>query len=381
MIRRPPRSTLFPYTTLFRSDRCAEPRAQYHSHGRSWIPPARRVPDQGPRSALEALPLRVRPGPERAADPGGDPPVRGSRHAPRRARLAGGAALGAARDHRRPLVRLAAGDGERTGATLVRRCRTARGGAAGCASAGSGARAQPNIGADADIAPGAHADPSASAHADPPTHAHADSPTRAHADAAPVNADADTGADADTHASANSDACGRPPTRTDVGASAEADRGPLWACRSPPTRGAAAYGGGRPAAPGRALVRGRALGLERVEVVRHRVGLRASWCPRPAPAPARRADPGERRVRRRAARRQLLLALRARRAPVAVVRADGRRARGRPGGWRRGARGARARALRAPRRRRPAARDVRGLRGRRHGDGHPPAGLLGRRRH
>src|SRR2546430_10771278 len=61
MIRRPPRSTLFPYTTLFRSDRCAEPRAQYHSHGRSWIPPARRVPDQGPRSALEALPLRVRP--------------------------------------------------------------------------------------------------------------------------------------------------------------------------------------------------------------------------------------------------------------------------------------------------------------------------------
>src|SRR5439155_802509 len=146
-------------------DRCAEPRAQYHSHGRSRIPPARRVPDQGPRSALEALPLRVRPGPERAADPGGDPSVRGSRHAPRRARHAGGAALGAARDRRRPLVRLAAGDGERTGATLVRRCRTARGGAAGCASAGSGARAQPNIGADADIAPGAHADPSASAYA------------------------------------------------------------------------------------------------------------------------------------------------------------------------------------------------------------------------
>src|SRR3712207_7331913 len=26
MIRRPPRSTLFPYTTLFRSRRCAEPR-------------------------------------------------------------------------------------------------------------------------------------------------------------------------------------------------------------------------------------------------------------------------------------------------------------------------------------------------------------------
>src|SRR5207245_2391121 len=111
-----------------------------------------------------------------------------------------------------------------------------------------------------------------------------------------------------------------------VGASAEGDRGPLWACRSPPTRGAAADGGGRPARRGRALVGDRALGLERVEVVRHRVGLRASWCPRPAPAPARRADPGERRVRRRAAGRQLLLALRARRAPVAVVRADSRRA-------------------------------------------------------
>src|SRR2546427_9870472 len=27
----------------------------------------------------------------------------------------------------------------------------------------------------------------------------------------------------------------RSPTRTDVGASAEGDRGPLWACRSPPT--------------------------------------------------------------------------------------------------------------------------------------------------
>src|SRR3712207_6860210 len=33
MIRRPPRSTLFPYTTLFRSDAAA--RAQRHDHGRA----------------------------------------------------------------------------------------------------------------------------------------------------------------------------------------------------------------------------------------------------------------------------------------------------------------------------------------------------------
>src|SRR5207244_393638 len=136
-------------------------------------------------------------------------------------------------------------------------------------------------------------------------------------DRPPVIADAEPAADPAPPAPANSAACGRPPTRTDVGASAEGDRGPLWACRSPPTRGAAADGGGRPARRGRALVGDRALGLERVEVVRHRVGLRASWCPRPAPAPARRADPGERRVRRRAAGRQLLLALRPRRAPAA----------------------------------------------------------------
>src|SRR5215475_14935191 len=34
MIRRPPRSTLFPYTTLFRSGRCRDPR---------WGPPRRRA--------------------------------------------------------------------------------------------------------------------------------------------------------------------------------------------------------------------------------------------------------------------------------------------------------------------------------------------------
>src|SRR2546425_7670798 len=34
MIRRPPRSTLFPYTTLFRSRRPAEPRVAAHLPGR-----------------------------------------------------------------------------------------------------------------------------------------------------------------------------------------------------------------------------------------------------------------------------------------------------------------------------------------------------------
>src|SRR3712207_7605570 len=52
MIRRPPRSTLFPYTTLFRSERAA---------ARS--PPARRTTDIGPRSA----PTRARPACRRAA--------------------------------------------------------------------------------------------------------------------------------------------------------------------------------------------------------------------------------------------------------------------------------------------------------------------------
>src|SRR2546430_8646172 len=39
MIRRPPRSTLFPYTTLFRSPGWVEPgkSARRHSHDRHWI--------------------------------------------------------------------------------------------------------------------------------------------------------------------------------------------------------------------------------------------------------------------------------------------------------------------------------------------------------
>src|SRR2546427_7415242 len=36
MIRRPPRSTLFPYTTLFRSDRAPSPRLALHARA-SWL--------------------------------------------------------------------------------------------------------------------------------------------------------------------------------------------------------------------------------------------------------------------------------------------------------------------------------------------------------
>src|SRR5258705_8871484 len=43
MIRRPPRSTLFPYTTLFRSDRGPEPEEQAHG-------PAAVAPEPGLRS-------------------------------------------------------------------------------------------------------------------------------------------------------------------------------------------------------------------------------------------------------------------------------------------------------------------------------------------
>src|SRR6266702_2630060 len=41
MIRRPPRSTLFPYTTLFRSPRAPEPRARWVPY---WAPARRRSP-------------------------------------------------------------------------------------------------------------------------------------------------------------------------------------------------------------------------------------------------------------------------------------------------------------------------------------------------
>src|SRR5258708_25016351 len=53
MIRRPPRSTLFPYTTLFRSDRAPPNRRRERSGGRGWPRPAR---SQGER--LPAMPER-----------------------------------------------------------------------------------------------------------------------------------------------------------------------------------------------------------------------------------------------------------------------------------------------------------------------------------
>src|SRR5256885_9620032 len=53
MIRRPPRSTLFPYTTLFRSDRCGARRAATERDARSW----RRAPGSRRycRAPLETL--------------------------------------------------------------------------------------------------------------------------------------------------------------------------------------------------------------------------------------------------------------------------------------------------------------------------------------
>src|SRR2546422_4480289 len=53
MIRRPPRSTLFPYTTLFRSRRDRE------GHGRSASGGARRGRDAPPRRDREELPARI----------------------------------------------------------------------------------------------------------------------------------------------------------------------------------------------------------------------------------------------------------------------------------------------------------------------------------
>src|SRR3712207_8789122 len=42
MIRRPPRSTLFPYTTLFRSDPPSRPSRAYPRHRRPAVEPSRR---------------------------------------------------------------------------------------------------------------------------------------------------------------------------------------------------------------------------------------------------------------------------------------------------------------------------------------------------
>src|SRR5256885_15748788 len=56
MIRRPPRSTLFPYTTLFRSLHHREGRARLHprSHDRRVSPVAPRHPDAAGRPVLRS---------------------------------------------------------------------------------------------------------------------------------------------------------------------------------------------------------------------------------------------------------------------------------------------------------------------------------------
>src|SRR2546422_10173008 len=59
MIRRPPRSTLFPYTTLFRSRRDRE------GHGRSASGGARCGRDAPPRRDREELPARIQTAPQR----------------------------------------------------------------------------------------------------------------------------------------------------------------------------------------------------------------------------------------------------------------------------------------------------------------------------
>src|SRR5256885_6704171 len=62
MIRRPPRSTLFPYTTLFRSRRAARPlRHRNRSARRPWRRPARGAPrrDGAPSRLLAPHPLDI----------------------------------------------------------------------------------------------------------------------------------------------------------------------------------------------------------------------------------------------------------------------------------------------------------------------------------
>src|SRR3712207_7021728 len=58
MIRRPPRSTLFPYTTLFRSPRLAPPRLGLAPRGRR----SRVRPEPAPPRAAGAARARRRPG-------------------------------------------------------------------------------------------------------------------------------------------------------------------------------------------------------------------------------------------------------------------------------------------------------------------------------
>src|SRR2546422_1662951 len=62
MIRRPPRSTLFPYTTLFRSppERAASPRARPNGLLRRPVPPPRRAPRSTTRSEEHTSELQSR---------------------------------------------------------------------------------------------------------------------------------------------------------------------------------------------------------------------------------------------------------------------------------------------------------------------------------
>src|SRR2546430_11714250 len=52
MIRRPPRSTLFPYTTLFRSIALLLPRLANHDQGLMSASQARALPDFGPHGQM-----------------------------------------------------------------------------------------------------------------------------------------------------------------------------------------------------------------------------------------------------------------------------------------------------------------------------------------
>src|SRR6266508_4288109 len=70
MIRRPPRSTLFPYTTLFRSRRPPRPRRQGVGVARRGTRP-RPLDEDGPRARRRRLPpvLRGRASPARTRGP------------------------------------------------------------------------------------------------------------------------------------------------------------------------------------------------------------------------------------------------------------------------------------------------------------------------
>src|SRR3712207_7737235 len=59
MIRRPPRSTLFPYTTLFRSDWRCDPACLRGFHARAWLLGHAAHPNRGRLPAREAQHRRL----------------------------------------------------------------------------------------------------------------------------------------------------------------------------------------------------------------------------------------------------------------------------------------------------------------------------------